>query len=584
MDKVLWYFQTSSWFELLGNLWLPILVGVLLYYSSYVPIFVRAVVRKIVRPPDRTLPADRQHAVLILMPTLLRNRGELRGLQGAIESVLDNGYPGPVVLCPSIDEANAVPRLFAELRRWIDAYEAPAGATLMLAASRVRVGKAMAIETGVNRVHEAVASGEIHAFPPLVCSMDADSKLGEKTLERLVERITRVGSFSRKRPLIVGANICVSREHFWMGWRGFFTVRGQIALQVAREYMTSISLARNNWRLIPVTTVSGAMYCTWSELFLEAPRYAGFMTTLRFRHLVRWWWGGGPPSLAESKAEHLPEAMTGPGDDTWMAWLAMSAQWKNGRISLELPKTPLHALSSMIYTYIFRHVAYVPEARVYTKTPTTFRGLFRQRVRWNSSRIWLLCRFGWSSFFQWRFGAMVYLDIAVLVTVHGIILLALLLWPVLGQPSQWLAIFILVNVFYAFIRLTGTLLAMLQDDNFRGQWQKLLAVPISGPYHIFFNIFTTIYGFIKDLLFYGVNTDFAPESTLIRAGTGRVALLYRLRRAAGLTLRAAIYGDVPFGRFWFGWHETHWTGNGYHGWTDPAARRRFRWGIRRRKS
>ena len=54
--------------------------------------------------------------------------------------------------------------------------------------------------------------------------------------------------------------------------------------------------------------------------------------------------------------------------------------------------------------------------------------------------------------------------------------------------------------------------------------------------------------------------------------------------AVGLTFRAAIHGDVPFGRFWFGWRETTWTGNGYHGWTDPAAGRRYRWGIRRRKS
>ena len=583
MDKLVWHFQTSSWLELLGVLWLPIVIGVLLYYSSYLPIFVRAVVHKLISPPNQTLAKENQLGLLIIMPTLLRRDGELEGLKNAVNSVLSNGYPGNLVLCPAIDEANATPRLFAELRRWIAEMTPPRGSKVLLAASRVRVGKAMAIEAGVNRIHKAVASGEIPEFPPLVISMDADSRLGEAAIERLVTRITHRGRFLGRRPMIVAANICVSKDHYWKDWQNYFTVRGQLALQVAREYMTSISLARNNWRLLPVTSVAGAMYCTWSELFLKGPRYAGFMTTLRFRDLVRWWLGGGAPSFARSTCEPLPEAMTGPGDDTWMAWLALSSRWKKGRITLELPHTPLHALAGMFRAYFFRPVAYVSNARVYTRTPTTFRGLFRQRVRWNSSRVWLLCRFGWSSFFHWSLGATVYIDIAVLLVIHTAILLGVLLLILMGGPSHWLALFIIANLFYAVVRGVGTVLAMMQDNDFRGQWHKLLALPLSGPYHIIFNIATTIVGLIKDLFLFGVNTGFAPESTLIRAGTGRVALGYRLRRVVGLTVRSAIYGDVPFGRFWFGWHETQWTQDGYHGWTDPAARRKPIWrGTRRR--
>ena len=573
MSKLVWHFQTSGWLDLLWSLWLPIIIGVTLYYSSYLPIFIRVLVHKMFVPPwQAPLKPEHQHDLLVLMPTLLRKRSELTGLQRAIESVLNNGYPGRMYLCASIDNAGAQPELYAELERWIDNYQTHPLATLLVAGAPVRVGKAMAIENGVNRVKRAVALGELEEFPTLVMSMDADSVLGEAAIERLVQRITHRGSVLRQRPMIAAANVCVAKDHYWKGWRGFFSIRGQLALQVSREYMTSISLARNNWRMIPVTSVAGALYCTWSDLFLQGPHYAGFMTKLRFRDWLRWWFGCGAPSLAKSTADPLPEAMTGPGDDTWMAWLALSARWKDGKPCLELPRTPLHALFGMIRAWVFRPIGYVANARVYTSTPTTFRGLFRQRVRWNSSRIWLLNRFGWSSFFHWSLGATVYLDIAILMVIHTAILFALFLLPMGAAPSQWLALFIIANLFYMSVRAMGTILAMMQDNDVRGQWHKLLALPLSGPYHIVFNIFTTIKGLIQDLFLNGVNTNFAPESTLIKAGVGRVALLYRFRRLARLTLRSAMYGDVPMGTFWFGWHETEWTTDGYTGWTDPSAR------------
>jgi len=105
---------------------------------------------------------------------------------------------------------------------------------------------------------------------------------------------------------------------------------------------------------------------------------------------------------------------------------------------------------------------------------------------------------------------------------------------------------------------------------------KLLALPLSGIYHLIFNVLTTAVGLIADVFLFGINTGFAPEQTLVRAGTGRVALLFRVRRAFALTLRSALRGDVPFGAFWFGWGETPWTRNGYEGWTlrrGRAARR-----------
>ena len=60
---------------------------------------------------------------------------------------------------------------------------------------------------------------------------------------------------------------------------------------------------------------------------------------------------------------------------------------------------------------------------------------------------------------------------------------------------------------------------------------------------------------------------FAPEATLIKGATSRIALGFRIRRFYGLCVRSVIVGDVPLGAFWFGWHKTKWTPNGYEGWT-----------------
>jgi cellulose synthase/poly-beta-1,6-N-acetylglucosamine synthase-like glycosyltransferase len=570
MDKIVWYFRTASPIEIFGQLWLPLVIGIALYYSSYLPVLLRAFARKLRTRRHEPTRVDLP-ALLVVLPTLLRNRGELVGLERAIGSVLDNGYPGPLVVCAAIDDIAGAPHLVDELRRWTSTH-AQRNVRLLVAGTSERGGKAMAIEAAADAVRAMVARGELDAFPPLFVNMDADSTLGDRALELLACQLLRRGRWSRQRPMIVASNVCIRRDHYWYGWRGLATVRGFLALQVAREYLTSISLARNNWRLLPVTAVSGALYCTWSELHLQAPRYGGFVQTLRFRDWARWWLGGGAPSFAQSTARPIPEATTGPGDDTWMSWLAMVARWQHGRISLELPPTPLHAFLYFLRSYLFRPIAYEPAAQVFTATPTTIRGLFRQRVRWNSSRVWLLNRFGWSLWFHWSAGAIVYLDALMLVGLHVGTIAALFLWPFADHAGQWLAILITFNLAYALVRAGSTLIAMVQDDDIRGQWEKLLAVPFSGPFHLVFNVLTAAVGIVQDVLLFGTNTGFAPETTLIRSGVGRIALLYRVRRAFLLAARSIVHGDVRLGWFWFGWNETPWTPNGYHGWTDGRRR------------
>ncbi len=568
METLFWTIGTADSIDIIGALWRPFLAALVFYYSSYVWVWLSALARVArVLPAFRPLSLAEAVDILVVIPTMLKTEDDLEGLRDAASTVLGNNYPGHVVLCMAIDGAGDKPALVDKLEAWAKT-QVSSNATILVARQHQRAGKNVAVHTAFDRVKRAVDEGVISSLPTVFFNMDGDGVLGPRALERMVAKLVRPGWLFRQRPMIVASNVLVRREHYWSGWRGLFTVKGQLALLVAREYMTSISLARTNRGVLPVTGVSGALYATWSYLHEAQPKHAAFVKSLRRRDVIRWWLGARPPSFADFTGAPNRAATTGPGDDTFAAWMAMTACWNNGAIDLELPRTPLHALGRLLRSVLLRRVGYDPHARVYTATPTTVRGLFKQRVRWNSSRVWLYARFGRLHAFHWELGAWVTFELVLKVWIHAFVFIALFLWPFADRPALWLSLLALGYIASTLLRGGATLLAMIQDHDVCGHWHKLLALPLSGAYHFFFNTITTVVGCGKDLLLFGNNTGFAPEETLAAAGTMRLALAYRITRCAKLVWRALRYGDVPPGWFWFGFGATRWTANGFAGWTN----------------
>ncbi|MDD9943022.1 MAG: hypothetical protein OXU20_18420 [Myxococcales bacterium] len=519
-------------------------------------------------------PGERKSAMVVL-PTLLRNPGELRGLMGAACSIAENRYPGELVVVLCIDGSGERPDLYQELKAWVAKQACPSNVRMVVDGLETRAGKAVAMEAGIARVKAMVADGELAAIPELFFNMDADSVLGPRALERMAYRLTRKRPFRNTPYMIVTSNVVVPAEQFRQGWKSLLRPRCWIALHVAREYLSSITYGKFNWKVFPVMDVSGALYCTWTGVHLVAPYYARFMQNLRYSDVARWWMGFGPPRFSEFRGKPLPEAMAGPGDDTWITWLACIATWKNGKLVFDAPATPAHALCRLIGDYFSRAVTYDPLAKVYSNTPTTFKGLFKQRLRWNSSRIQDLERWGKSHLLHWHVGLPLFLSFAVVffcITGFAVGVFAPLLG--LAVPPGTFPLAVIVGVGYSASRISSTIAALLVSDSPPVEWAKLLALPLAGPYHLTFNTWTLVIGYFRDLFGFGEPTNFAPEETLRAGGLTRVALGYRLRRAFLMGLRALRHGDVRFSASWFGWRETRWNPSGFDGWTSgkrPAS-------------
>ncbi len=587
LERVVWYLCCIRSFVEASPFLRALLLCLFLYQLDLVLVIGAWLLRKTgLSSADFELEPENRKSAIVVLPTLLRKRVELEGLVAAMRSIARNGYPGRLFVVACIDGTHEAGRLYDELATWAGTEPVPPGVQLHVVGTAERSGKAVAMDHGVESLKELVASGEIDRFPEVFFNMDADSVLGARALERMVFRLTRRRRLCRKPYHIVTSNVVVPLEQCYDGPRSLLRLKNWVALSVAREYVGSISAGKVNYKLAPTMEVSGALYCTWSQIYLAAPSYAAFVQQLRFRDWIKWWFGCSPPRFSEFRGRPLPEAMTGPGDDTWMGWFACCCKLADGRFSAEFPRTPLHAFGQALLQYVSRPVGYDPLAKVYSKTPTTLRALFKQRLRWNSSRMQDLLRHGPSLLYHWKAGIPLLLGTIVVFTAITMFAAAPLALLGLSGGAKAVApapaFVVLAFLGYFTSRLTGTVAGLLISDSPAGEWIKLVALPFAVPYHIVFNTLTLLIGYYRDAFGFGEPTTFAPEATLLRSNLTRFALAYRLRRALYLAVRSAVHGDVPLGSFWLGWRQTPFTSSGFEGWTSGKKPKPVYWPRRRR--
>jgi hypothetical protein len=509
--------------------------------------------------------------VLVVIPSLLRKADELTSMMSTVQSIAHNGYPGPLTIVLSIDGTDDAPALYTRLQEWACAQRLSPQQRLYVTGTEGRRSKPMAIDHGIELVKTLVACGELPEFPPVYVSTDADADLGPHALERIVHRLQRKHPLTGWPARVVAGALHVRGDDFWRGWKHFFSVEGQLNIQVAREYYVG-NIWRYNIRWLPVTGVPGAFYCTWSEIFLAIPQFMGYMRTLKRRHFWSFWLGFMPPRFSQTRAQPIPELMAGDTDDTVTAYTATIARYENGHFTFDPPATPLHALYYLLRgVLIDRPLHFEPEARVFTSSPTTIKALFKQRKRWNCSRVELTGRFWPALGYHWTLGlpAMIVKFFMARTVIFGAV--AYFLIPVFVWHTSLLTGAVLGYACNIVVWTLMTLTALAINGEYR-YFRLVFGVPFAPLYQLIFNWLPCFVGVSADVLFFGNVTGFAPETTLIRGGSMRIALLARVRRVFALALRSIVWGDVPLGAFWLGWRETAWTPSGFEGFTSGKRR------------
>lgn len=571
MEDLLWSLRSTSGQLSWGPIVLALMALVLLRAWEFPVLLGRRLFFWAARRPD--LPDELPRpapAVMVVIPTLLRKPDELASLKSTLRSIASNGYPGSITAVVSIDGANERPDLYADLDGWADDQSWPGRFELFVTQSPTRRGKPMAIERAIGFVRELVEEGHLPAVPPIYVSTDADADLGFRAIEYLVARLHRRHWLTGSPPRAVAGALHVRGENEWKGWRHFFTIANQLNLQVAREYYVG-NLARTNVRVQPITGLPGALYCTWSSIFLSIPKFLGYSRTLERRHWWNWWRGIAPPMFSTSRAPELPELMAGDTDDTVTAYISTLTRYRDGRFIFDPPRTPIHALwDAIVALLIDRPLRYEPRAKVFTTSPMTFKSLFKQRKRWNSCRVELAGRL-WPIFgYYWQIGLpMLSIKLAMAQSlVFGVVtyfVAPLFLWK---APFG-------LNLLFGYALVAGVwglmvVLAMVINDDLKA-WRLLLGIPLSPIYQFFMRWLPFAAGVTADVFLFGNRTGFAPETTMIKGNSVRVALMFRTKRAFSLAVRSVVKGDVPFGSFWFGWRETPWTPSGFEGFSSRPA-------------
>jgi cellulose synthase/poly-beta-1,6-N-acetylglucosamine synthase-like glycosyltransferase len=566
MESVLWNLRTLNGFSTLAPM-LAVLFFTLTVFWDYPLLLSYSLVTRALGRTRRVPPYARALSTLVVIPSLLRKQDELTSMLSTIESVATNGYPGRLLIVVSIDGTKDAPHLYERLRDFCRNSAYDQHTFLYVTGTPERRSKPMAIDHAMEFVKELVRTGEQPSFPEVYVSTDADADLGPHSLEKMIYRLQRRNPITGSPARAVAGALHVRGDDFWRGIRHFLSISGQLNIQVARDYYVS-NVGRYNIRWLPVTGVPGAFYCTWTSIFLEIPRFMGYLRTLRTSHWLRWWLGAEAPKFSETRARPIPELVAGDTDDTVSAYTATLVRYEGGRFVFDPPRTPWHAFYFMLRGLLLdRAIKYEPEARVYTSSPTSIKALYKQRKRWNTARIELTGRFWRALGYHWTLGLPAIIVKTSMARSLLIGVVAYLLLPALFFDSRTLTLVVLAYITQVFMAFVLTLMTLMMNGELR-YWRLLLALPLTPVYTLCFKWVPAAMGFIDDVFLFGNVTGFAPESTLIKGGSERIAITFRLRRAVLLAARAVLVGDVPLGKFWLGWRETPWTPNGFEGFTS----------------
>jgi hypothetical protein len=571
MDSVLWNLRTLDGFVFGAPLAALLLVVLISFWDYPILVTYRLACRGLGLGTQRTPPPGKPLAILVVIPSLLRARDELTSMMSTVESITTNGYAGQILIVLSIDGTSDSPALYDELVQWAAKRPLASKDSLRVTGTPMRRGKPMAIEQAVGYVKELVTLGQYPEFPPVYVSTDADADLGPDALTHIVHRLQRRHPLTGWPTRVVAGALHVRGNQFWRGWRRYFSIEGQLNLQVAREYYVS-NVGRYNIRWLPLSGVPGAFYCTWSSLFVTIPHYMGYLRTLKTRHWLGWWLGIAPPKFSATRAAPIPELMAGDTDDTVTAYVAVIARYEHGQFTLEAPRSPLHAFVYMLRGLLVdRAIQFEPLARVFTSSPTTVKSLMRQRKRWNTSRIEVSGRLWPALGYHWTLGFTTACNMFFMARTVLFGIIAYFVVPlVLFRHFMFTGFFVAYAGNVAIASLL-TVFALLISGEAQ-YWRLGLALPLTPVYGFLFNWLPATIGWISDVLLFGNVTGFAPETTLIKGGSVRIALLFRVRRFCSLLVRSIVFGDVPLGRFWWGWRETPWAPSGFEGFTTKKRR------------
>jgi len=511
---------------------------------------------------------------MVIVPSLLRDEYDLKEIIRAVDSCATNNYPGELHIIASADGRSENPTVYQKLVNWVNSCNYSKNIHLHTSYNEVRQGKLVAVYAAINYMKNLIKSGKLSSMPVVYFSVDADETVSNGSLQKLVEKLMTKHWLTGNYRKVVCGQVCINKGDMWKGWRSFFTIAGQNYLFVARNFF-SFSAMQENINILPMPILLGQLYVSWSDMIITAPKFMGWLETIKYSDYIKWWFGKSLPKFSEYDGEEIPQALCGNTDDSSLAvFVAMSHWGKNGKLSWDPPPTPLHSFVRFIFdSFIERIQGFEQSAKVYTFTPPTLKSLFSQRKRWMACRVETSGRFFKGFLFYWSIAIPFYGDYlrCVYWSFHAVVFYMLLPFLAWHDKSVLDGLMFIYMITYTmqFLYLFMVWFFEEKKEQFTHLFLTAIFIPITHVFMFVFYSMTTFVGVCEDIFLNGCNVKFYPTRTLIASRAQRIAILYRIRRFVSCCWRSITKGDIPLGWFWISWYakpEYNLT-NGFTGWT-----------------